>query len=95
MKSRHASRTILEKQTGYLITITKGSFTIPLAVSRNVKDAFEFAKLHGQLAEPNRSYKGVIRQLKKHLECKLWNKATHGETFPPQDHIELRPIKML
>jgi hypothetical protein len=69
--------------------------TIPLAVSKNVKDAFEFAKLTGQLAEPNRSYKGVIRQLKKHLECKLWNKVTHGEDFPPQDYVDIRPIKLI
>ena len=94
-RSRQASQSILEKGTGYLITIHRGSFSIPVAVSKNVKDAYEFAQLTGQLAEPNRSYKGTIRQLKKHLECKLWNKAAHGETFPPQDYVDLRPIKIL
>lgn len=95
MRSRQATRSVIEKDTGYLITVVRGSFIVPLAVSKNVKDAYEFAQLHGQLAEPNRSYKGTIRQLKKNLSCKLWNKATHGEDFPPQDHVEIQPIKIL
>lgn len=95
MRSRAATRAIIEKETIYLVTIIAQKVTVPIAGGKNVKSAFEFAKLVGRISEPNRSYKSVIRELKKNLLCKVWDKAKHGETCPDSDYVDIRPIKLI
>jgi len=93
MKSRAATKSAIEKGTIYLITIRTEKITFPIAASKNVKDALEFAKMVGQLAEPSVSYKGLLRALKKDLAAKVWDKSKYEG--PTEDYVDIRPIKLL
>lgn len=96
MKSRAATKALIEKDVIYLITIRTEHITFPVAASRNVKDAMSAAKLVGKIAEPNLSYKGLLRALKKDLAAKLWDKSRHEEgAKPDNDYVDIRPIKLL
>lgn len=95
MRSRQATQAIIEKDTVYLITIMKGKIALPLAGAKNVKEAYAFAKMVGQINEMNRSYKSTIRDLKKDLITKLWDKSKYGDCLPESDYVDVRPIKMI
>lgn len=96
MRSRAATKSAIEKGTIYLITLRTEKITFPIAASKNVKDALAFAKMVGQINEPNLSYKGLLRALKKDLAAKLWDKSKHEEgAKPDNDYVDIRPIKLL
>lgn len=93
-RSRAATQAIIEKDTGYLVTVMRGTIGVPIAASRNVKDAYGFAKTVGQISEMSASYKTTIRTLKKDLFIRLWDKSKHDDC-PLYDYVDIRPIKLI
>lgn len=85
----------------YLIELYKQGVRTPVAVSKHFKHCYSFARLIGEISEPNQTYKLALRELRSSEgQAMLWDKSRfefkeHALHSPIGIYVLIKPVKFL